>query len=1521
MLFLAMCLLIVAGCVSDKSEDTADGTPLVVVPVDTGDGGDDDNTGGGTSPSEEGQDGGDNAGGTDTPGGSVATDDDDFQPSEQEPSHPLFSYAPGTMVSMSSYAGTVDPVGTTILNDFDGDGLTNETETTSNVWIADYPNIETSIATPVTMEIEILYSNDTDTKTISTNISASDMQSTLNKSSDKIHRNETNNRTVQYQDTESSSSASSWEQSSGESSSGEISVSGRGVKHGLKIRANADYAALGNDVEVEGTTRLGSSFSKSVEDSSGGSSSSSSESTVTKWKDQPFKNNVRAGGWSRKHDSSRSQSTQFRQEYRGIVDESKKIKPNSGYVRAALYITNNSVNMPVKISNILCSFMLEDNSGSLLPIQSFRLRNDDYSMFELSLYGQTTFGPYVIELTGLNSHEIKNAITRGYNPRIFLVDYEMSHVPDSNYRLALSSSFTGNNLKIIEENAKGRTAGVKFIYPGTREFFRVTAFDTDGTESRTGSSGATSFSPGVSLEKALTRISYSGYEIEYANVVFDTSGAGPEMDIPRFHVRVVKSINGVGMRLPSVFAESEPQTITGDMVDEDGNLIGGSSEAYVMKPIDEWTEEEKVNFRIWAVFANGRYYLHTKDVVSAGDIPAYFEYTHNEQTYRVPMVEGIESTVWPGDHYDVVCLDFGEQEEEESMFGYNPFETGEKIYFNTRWNLNTIGKYPFYPDDNSAYLGEASLGDTIEFTFELLQTRYLNPDFGTAETTGGKSIYKDFSYDLDRPVADQKFYLEEAVDFEVSFGLGGEYTDWFNLTDPVLRSPLSTYAPDTSDRNWNFLEQIFTLRMPIPTDLSGVGPDKMVKVFIRPSRNSAFRDSVWPLPYEEVKKFRGILADKVDTSSDQLIIADVVGTPDSGDTLVINDQTYTIDTASLENDTYVITLSSGTPILEEHASGEKVHIDLTTPLTEPIIQVEVDDGFEAAWNTANPLVNADHNTEDDVPLAVNDEDPDSPVNYLGYVHNQMETNWVGYQNFGNPYWNTWADSSRFKPLEEVFDPLLVTGSMDLSIEYVGNSSFAPEFLKQGAEISVSTSNTNDQTHPQIGIFGEKALVIWSSFDSSNDYDIKGQIVNLEHGNEGELIGSEFVVNDSTGDQKAPQFSILGEKALVVWKSNDNGSDYDIKGQVIDLSAGHEGGLIGSEISVSTINTNDQSSPILGMSGDKALIIWISYDDQTLEDIKAQVVDMEQGHEGELIGSEFLVGTNDDYEQKHPKLSIANGKAFIVWSTRSGSPTYEIAGQVINMVSGHEGEVITSEFRINTSTSRYQWHPSVVANGDKALVAWQSYQNGVFYLIKGQVINLADSNEGVKIGSELSISNNNISDQLAVGLGQFGDTTLAVWRSYDNGNDYDVAGQLINMSSGHEGELIGSKMLISSKNEADQYPSLISRVDDNRALVIWSSYDNGVDSDIRARLVNMATGHLGELVGDEISISSLNSGQQLYPQMISFNNKAMVVWQSQDNGSDYDIKSQIIGTEIKSLNYFKAPLIERDYKVKAQILDE
>ncbi|TGK77412.1 hypothetical protein EHQ27_03140, partial [Leptospira wolffii] len=175
------------------------------------------------------------------------------------PVHDIFSLPLGTKVSVQAVGGTIDPTGTTIVNDFDGDGILNSYESNTNVWVADYPDIDTVINPPVTMQIEVLKTDTGSTDQITSEIKYADTEETKNDGSEKIHQNEVNLRTVQFEDTYSSSNGLNLGSSSGQNYG--IPVGNAGLNYGTNSSSSWGF-------------------------------NNSTSKTVTKWADKPFKNNI-----------------------------------------------------------------------------------------------------------------------------------------------------------------------------------------------------------------------------------------------------------------------------------------------------------------------------------------------------------------------------------------------------------------------------------------------------------------------------------------------------------------------------------------------------------------------------------------------------------------------------------------------------------------------------------------------------------------------------------------------------------------------------------------------------------------------------------------------------------------------------------------------------------------------------------------------------------------------------------------------------------------------------------------------------------------------------------------------------------------------------------------------------------------------------------------------------------------------------------------------------------------------------
>ena len=327
------------------------------------------------------------------------------------------------------------------------------------------------------------------------------------------------------------------------------------------------------------------------------------------------------------------------------------------------------------------------------------------------------------------------------------------------------------------------------------------------------------------------------------------------------------------------------------------------------------------------------------------------------------------------------------------------------------------------------------------------------------------------------------------------------------------------------------------------------------------------------------------------------------------------------------------------------------------------------------------------------------------------------------------------------------------------------------------------------------------------------------------------------------------------KALVVWYSKNHGN-YDIRGRFVDMNIGR---VLGSgDFIVSSTNTGDQIAHQASISNDKALIVWQSRDNSSNYDIRGRLVDMSAGL---VLGSDFLVSSTNQGNQENPQVSISDGKALVVWKSKNNGSNYDIRGRLIDMSTGR-----------------------LVGSGD-FLVSF--------------------TNTGDQIAHQASISNGK---------------ALVVWKSKDNSRDFDIRGRLVDMSAGLV--LGSSDFLVSSTNQKSQENPRLS-ISDGKALVMWKSKDNASNWDIRGRFINM---NIGKVLGSgDFLASSTNQKNQESPRLSISGGKALVVWQSKDNGRDSDIRGRIIDMKTGTFplpyglnNFFTAPLLERDYELKASL---
>lgn len=1365
----------------------------------------------------------------------------------------LFANAPGTKVSVQSLGGTIDPTGTSIVNDFDGDGILNVNETTTNIWLADYPEIQTIVKTPITMKITIEQTSSQESDEIVSDVIGNDMESTLNEGSEKVHQNEVNERTVQFQDSFSNEVATSADVALG------VNASGFGVSAGFNSSASWSnkYANSG---------------------------------TVTKWATKPFKNDIDREASSIKFDSSSKKARKYRSDKSTKINSGIKIGSNAGYVRAALTIQNLSVNMPVKLRNILCTLMFEDGAGNLSPVQSFRLRNDDYSIFEVSIYGGSEFGPYVIELPGLNTAEIENAILSGYTPKIFIVDYEMSHVADSNYRSVLLN-FSGDNLKIIEENSKGRTGLIKAYGPNIRKKYRVTAFDTNNSSNPCSPSAATAstLSPGVTLRKALERISCSGVEVAFEDYVFDLSEQLPALGEARLHIKGIKSFDGIPTRIPC-----EYKTFTGsDSV---------SRTACVQKPVSQWTEDEKKTAGIWAIYSNGRFNSPTQYWTDGSNIrifdPGNFKYA--------PMVKGVDSIIWAGDYYDLVYISLKDLLIKEVTPSYptTPVVSDIEFKMNTSWDLSKVGPSPYEPDVKSKYLGEVGLDEKVTLAITLDKTQYLNPNFGTAESGGTFTFNSNFSYN--KTTSTLRFQDYQVLDFEVSLGFGGTRTDWVHIIKDVPTGAPATKIRNCGIDNSGYVNQTFRICLRMPATIPNLTLDDdgsaSVKLYIRPALNSAYRRTIWPLHYSQVKKMRGELDVPGKIADTTIYLTGVYGNIETGDSFYLKGDTlsYTVDTITpLEKlGDYKITLTSGL----RYDFQKTTEATIPGTLTSPDVRLSVDNTFITEWNNQVNAAPASNYALPQylpfltgaAPLACSGTNQFNPYGCLGFYPDYQAINWMGNYNNGSAFWNSWADAGSFYSFVPDGKFELTTGS--------GRSykigTISSDYILSDAGSAVPLSK------PVMVVEGDTAFIVWR-----RDTFLQGKFIKVSTG---ESLAPQFVINPSNAMSTAATFDVKVSNgiAVIAWGNTNlifmaarDMQTYQAIGAVTPVMA--------------NVPNNVPFSLALG-SNAVALVVWndawaINLLD-SLKGLFGRRFQIDKANNSILaLGPSFTIEqvTNTLAGLYEGRVDANGSRAVIVYArnfyANLVSPaSYSVSTKVIDLNTG--STVVTNSLLSVTGANLGVGNMKVKCATDRCLIAFRNHANTLL----GRTVNVPSPslllpNAGnLTLGS--AVTSFNLSSDDASGL-----------VSYASGTGIYLRG--VNLADGNN--ITTTPLTLGNTVAGSVKTPGGSLIVGNTVITLWEHLEGG-KSTIRGRQSTLSPFLLKGT--SEFFVSTANQGSQVGPSGAGINGTGFAVWLSNDTTPaqqvirSYNLDLVNPGALRYGLNnFFISPLIERDYSIKAKIV--
>lgn len=138
----------------------------------------------------------------------------------------------------------------------------------------------------------------------------------------------------------------------------------------------------------------------------------------------------------------------------------------------------------------------------------------------------------------------------------------------------------------------------------------------------------------------------------------------------------------------------------------------------------------------------------------------------------------------------------------------------------------------------------------------------------------------------------------------------------------------------------------------------------------------------------------------------------------------------------------------------------------------------------------------------------------------------------------------------------------------------------------GQDFIVDTTTTGEQGSADVtALAGGDFIVAWGSLDTDGG-DIRGRIFNPD----GSPLGNDFLVNSTTDQvQDLPALAPLPDGGFAVtWQSNDNGTDWDIRGRAFDA----DGTALNDDLVVNAITAGDQRLPAMTALADGGLVtVW------------------------------------------------------------------------------------------------------------------------------------------------------------------------------------------------------------------------------------------------------------------------------------------------------------------------------------------
>lgn len=265
------------------------------------------------------------------------------------------------------------------------------------------------------------------------------------------------------------------------------------------------------------------------------------------------------------------------------------------------------------------------------------------------------------------------------------------------------------------------------------------------------------------------------------------------------------------------------------------------------------------------------------------------------------------------------------------------------------------------------------------------------------------------------------------------------------------------------------------------------------------------------------------------------------------------------------------------------------------------------------------------------------------------------------------------------------------------------------------------------------------------------------------------------------------------------------------------------------------------------------------------------------------------------QQENSRLNIesfSDQNYIAIWENRNNPINSNIFGQYYDETFAPASDI----FPVNTYTNGDQKFPTLAVTQDKrVLTLWQSNGQTGAYGIYGQFYDA----EGNELGNEFRVNTNTNGNFWYPGITAQANTFFSVWNSDQQG----TRGQLFDANATR----IGSELQISTDATGTKERAGAFTLSNNQMITFWQHFDSSTGYDIRARRSDAQ----GVGIGNEFTVNTVLTGQQVSPHGIALNNGFVFVWSGNQAVTNYNIYGQLynlagdrVGNEFQ-INTFRA----------------